>query len=78
MERTGAYWQLAGDRLGDALREMREATGRTQKEIAQHACLDPSMVSRFESGDKWDEQLASIGRMFSAFGYRLTVEKVDA
>jgi len=38
--------------LGDNIRELREALGRTQKEFAEIIGIDPSLLSLWETGER--------------------------
>ncbi len=56
------------------LRTLREATGKTQVEVAQASQIDQADVSRLESRSEFDDcQVATLMRYVSALGGRLAL-----
>lgn len=62
-------------RTGEALRRLRQARGWSQKELAQRAGLDPSVVSTIEAGKgKQGPTLATLNTLVVTAGGRISIE----
>lgn len=53
---------------GEVLRRLREAKGWSQGELAYHAKIDQSQISKIESGALTDVRLSSAKRLATALG----------
>lgn len=59
-------------RLGNMLRQLREAKGLTQVEVAKRAKMTQTYVAKLESGDKKNPSLAILKRLAKALGVPVT------
>lgn len=65
----------AGKRAGSLLRELRRGRDVSQRQLADSAGVNPSVVCRAERG--LDARLSTWARLFDGLGYRLTFDTVE-
>ena len=62
-------------RMAALLHELRQGRGISQQQLAAHANVNASVVSRAERGG--DAKLSTWGKLFEGLGYRLLIDATE-
>lgn len=65
------------DALINELDEIRELQGKTKREVAMEAGMNPASVRRFFTQEQGNPTFATVFELAQALGYRLVLEPVD-